>query len=112
MLTSGARVAFGNLRSSSFVAFGASSLSLLTPAGAAVFLTPVVTTERHVGGLGCWGVEGSRWRVQPPGSAGRRVGRVSVNVRVADLDLLPHGRFDKRKIEVVADGLPLFMEHN
>ena len=37
--------------------------------------------------------------------AGRRV---SVNVRVADLDLLPPGRIDNRKIEVVADGLPLF----
>ena len=35
-------------------------------------------------------------------------GRVPVNVRVADLDLLPHGRIDNRKIEVVADGLPLF----
>ena len=34
--------------------------------------------------------------------------RVSVNVRVADLDLLPPGRIDDRKIEVVADGLPLF----
>ena len=35
-------------------------------------------------------------------------GRVSVNVRVADLDLVPHGWIDNRKIEVVADGLPLF----
>ena len=34
--------------------------------------------------------------------------RVSVNVRVADFDLLPPGRIDDRKIEVVADGLPLF----
>ena len=33
-------------------------------------------------------------------------GRFSVNVRVADLD--PPGRIDNRKIEVVADGLPLF----
>ena len=35
-------------------------------------------------------------------------GRVSVNVLVADLDLLPHGWFDNWKIEVVVDGLPLF----
>ena len=27
-----------------------------------------------MGGQGCWGVEGSRWRAQPPGSAGRQVG--------------------------------------
>ena len=34
--------------------------------------------------------------------------RVSTNVRIADLDLPPQGRVDDRKIEVVADGLPLF----
>ena len=55
---------------------------------------------------GCWG---SRWRVQQLASAERQGGRVSVNVRVADLDLLPPGRIDDRKIEVVADGLPLLL---
>ena len=51
-----------NIRSSgfcSFVAFGAPSLSLLTPAGAAIPLTIVATTGQLVGGQGCWGVEGS-----------------------------------------------------
>ena len=34
--------------------------------------------------------------------------RVSVNVRVQDLDLHPGPRADNRRLEVVADGLPLF----
>ena len=34
--------------------------------------------------------------------------RVSQNIRVQDLDLLPVPRVDNRRLEVVADGLPLF----
>ena len=34
--------------------------------------------------------------------------RVSVNVRVQDVDLHPGPRADNRRLEVVADGLPLF----
>ena len=34
--------------------------------------------------------------------------RVSTNIRVQDLDLLPGGQLDDRRLEVVADGLPLF----
>ena len=33
---------------------------------------------------------------------------MSVNIRVQDLDLLPGPRADNRRLEVVADGLPLF----
>ena len=85
-----------NLRSSGFcscVVFGAPSLSLLTSAGAAVPLTSVATTGQLVGGrLGRRGfpLESAAARVCP--EAG---GRVSVNVRVADLDLLPPGRIGK-----------------
>ena len=58
MLTSGARVAFGtrSFVSSSFVAFGASSLSLLTIASAAVSLTP-----DHRAARGRAGLPGGRW---------------------------------------------------
>ena len=35
-------------------------------------------------------------------------GRVTLNVRVSDLDLPPRGAHDQRRLEVVADGLPLF----
>ena len=35
-------------------------------------------------------------------------GRVTLNVRVSDLDLPPRGAQDQRRLEVVADGLPLF----
>ena len=48
-------------------------------------------------------------------SAGARVcreagggGRVTTNVRVQDLDLPPRAGADNRRLEVVADGLPLF----
>ena len=34
--------------------------------------------------------------------------RVSQNIRVQDLDLLPVPRVDNRRLEAVADGLPLF----
>ena len=34
--------------------------------------------------------------------------RVSLNVRVHDLDLPPLGRPNNRRIEIIADGLPLF----
>ena len=34
--------------------------------------------------------------------------RVSLNVRVQDLDLFPLGSHDNRRIEIIADGLPLF----
>ena len=96
-----------NLRSSgfcSFVAFGAPSLSLFTPARAAVPLTFVAISGQLVGGQGCWGFEGSRWKAQRPVSAVRQ-GGVSVNVRVADLS---PGRIGDKKTEVVADGLPHF----
>ena len=33
---------------------------------------------------------------------------MSTNIRVQDLDLLPGVRVDERRLEVVADGLPLF----
>ena len=35
-------------------------------------------------------------------------GRVTLNVRVSDLDLPPRSAHDQRRLEVVADGLPLF----
>ena len=107
MLTSGARVAFGPQIFRvflCFVAFGAVPLSshscrcgrLLDARG------------HHRAACGRALVLGRRGF--PLESAAARVcreagGRVSVNVRVADL---AHGRFDNRKIEVVADGLPLF----
>ena len=38
--------------------------------------------------------------------------RVGTDILVRDLDLVPQGRPDSRRLEVVADGLPLFTEHN
>ena len=47
------------------------------------------------------------------GSAAARVcreagGRVTVNVRVQEMDFLPFRQVDHRRLEVVVDGLPLF----
>ena len=72
---------------------------------------PLDVRGHHRAACGRAGVLGRRRF--PLESAAARIcreagGRVSVNVRVADLDLLPPGRIDNRKIEVVADGLPLF----
>ena len=77
-----------------------SSMASFTPfppatAGVAFHLTSVATTEQLAHRLGCW-VAGAL-----PSSQG-------VHKRDArDLDLLPQDRPDTRRLEVVADGLPL-----
>ena len=69
-------------------------LSSLNPARAAVPLTIVATTGQLVGGQEWGGIEGSLWRAQQPHLPRGRE-RVSVDVRVGDLDLLPPGRIDE-----------------
>ena len=54
-----------------------------------------------------------RWQdrgfsLEPLGCAGRQGGRVTTDVRVQDMDLLPLRQVDNRRLEVVVDGLPLF----
>ena len=44
----------------------------------------------------------ARWACREAG------GRVTTNVRVQDMDLLPLRQVDNRRLEVVVDGLPLF----
>ena len=83
---------------SSSAASGAPSLCLRPLAGVAVHSTPLTTTGR----LG-FALESAAARVCR--EAG---GRVTLNVRVSDLDLPPRGAQDQRRLEVVADGLPLF----
>ena len=83
------------------------ALSLCPFAGVAVHSTPLATTGPCALFQGCWADEVSRWRARQLGCAERR-GRVSLNVRVGDLDLPPRGAVDQRRLEVVVDGLPLF----
>ena len=60
--------------------------------------------------LECWGGEVVPWSQQL--HVCREAGaRVSTNVLVRDLDILPLDRQDGRKLEVVADGLPLGHHH-
>ena len=54
----------------------------------------------------CWGGEGGRWSQLQPGFAARQE-RVRMNVFVRDMDLAYHENLDGRRLEVVADGLPL-----
>ena len=56
----------------------------------AVFSTTLVTTSRGVRWRGCWAVEGSHGKTQPPA------------VRQGDDNM------DERRVEVVVDGLPFF----
>ena len=78
------------------------SLCFLPLAGVALPSTPLATTGVRVRFQGCWD-EGGFARV-----CGEAGGRVTLNVRVSDLDLPPRGVPDQRRLEVVADGLPLF----
>ena len=108
LFTSGGSSRVWNLRSSEFCSFVAFGAPVPLSAHSCPCSRPLDVRGHHwacvVGGQGCWGFEGSRWKAQRPMSAVRQ-GGVSVNVRVADL---PPGRIDDRKIEVVADGLPHF----
>ena len=90
-----------------FAASGAHSPSRPPSAGVANHLIPMATTEQRVRHQGCSDVGGFRWRVvlRICKEAGARV---STNIRVQDFDLLPGGQLDDRRLEVVADGLPLF----
>ena len=54
-------------------------------------------------GLRGWAFESVAARVCREGGA-----RVRANVFVRDMDLAEHSRLDCRRLEVVADGLPLF----
>ena len=65
----------------------------------------LATTAQLALVLEFWGDEGSHWRVPPPESAGERV---TTNVFVRDLDVAVPNALDGRRLEVVADGLPLF----
>ena len=72
---------------------------------------PLDSRGHHGGACATAGVLGRRG--YPLESCAARIcreagARVSVNVRVQDLDLFPGPRADNRRLEVVADGLPLF----
>ena len=72
---------------------------------------PLDPRGHHRAGCATSGVLGRRG--YPLESCAARVcreagARVSTNLRVQDLDLLPGVQVDNRRLEVVADGLPLF----
>ena len=90
----------------SFVAFGA-IFPCLPLAGVANHLILVAITGEFVLTQGSWAAVGFLWRVALP-ICREACARVSQNIRVQDLDLLPVPRVDNRRLEVVADGLPLF----
>ena len=79
-----------NQRSSGFcssVAFGNLCPCLRSPADVADHLILVAIIAQRVRWQECWGAEDFRWRTQP--LAREAGGRVTTNVRVQDMDLLP-----------------------
>ena len=68
---------------------------------------PLATTVQRVREWESWGVGGSPWRVQAARVCREAGARVSTSLFVRDLDL-PIANHDARRLEVVADGLPLF----
>ena len=87
------------------VACGSPFLPRSVPVGVAVFSTVLATTVQRALLLECWVAEGSRWTLQPPGCV-EAGARVTENVPVRDLDILPDAA-DERRLEVIANGLPL-----
>ena len=90
-------------------ASGSRFLLLTVTAGVACHSTLVATTEqlaRQPGVLGRRGfaLESAAARVCRKAGA-----RVSLNVRVQDMDLARPDALDNRRLEIVADGLPLFL---
>ena len=73
-----------------------------------VYSTPLATTVQLARGQECWGEGASRWKAQLPECAERQGGRVATNLFVRDMDLGVPNAHDTRRLEVVADGLPLF----
>ena len=77
----------------------------MTKTGASpVQVIRVAITVQLVPWLGSWVTDGSPWRVRQLGCPAR-LELESLNVRVHDLDLLPSGRPDNRRIEIIVDGL-------
>ena len=75
-------------------------------AGVAVHLIPVATTVQLARRQG-WVVRGFALESAAAQVCREAGARVSTNVLVRDLDLLPLQHADARRLEVVADGLPL-----
>ena len=76
--------------------------------GMAVYSTPLATTVQLAQQRVCWGAEVGRWSQSQHGCGREGGARFRANVFVRDMDLAEHNRLDNRRLEVVADGLPLF----
>ena len=77
-------------------------------AGVASHLTLVAITGPACATAGVLGRRGNPLESCAARVCGEAGARVSTNMRVQDLDLLPGVPVDNRRLEVVADGLPLF----
>ena len=76
-------------------------------AGVAVLLTALDATAQPVPWQqGSWGREGSRWENAAARVCKEAGTRIRTNVMVREMGLAPN--VDNRRLEVVADGLPLF----
>ena len=92
----------------SCTASGARSPSRPPSAGVASHLTPGGHHRAACATSGVLGRRGFPWESCAVRICREAGARVSTNIRVQDLDFLPGGQLDDRRLEVVADGLPLF----
>ena len=91
---------------SSLVACVSLSLSVHVCAVVTVHWIPLTTTGQRVPGQGFWtdgAVESAGARICREAGA-----RETTNQMVRDMDLAVHNPRDGRRLEIVADGLPLF----
>ena len=77
-------------------------------AGVADHSTLVATTVQLAPGLEFWEGVGLPWRVLLPACAERAERAVTTNILIRDMDVARPNPLDMRRLEVVADGLPLF----
>ena len=76
--------------------------------GAVALLTPLATTAQHVPSQESCEREEAPLKGQQHGFAGKGGARVTTNTRLADLNIHTLSRVDDRRIEVIANGLPMW----
>ena len=92
---------------SSFAVFASHSLSLCVSADVAVHWISLATIVQHAREQGCWEGEASPLRVPLLECVERQEG-VAMNFLVRDMDLALPNAHDARRLEILADALPLF----
>ena len=101
-----------NLNHSAFGCVAVFACPFLSPpatADVATDLTSLAIIVQLAPGWGCWGREAFHWSVRPPKCAGKQEDAFPQMSSSRDLDLAAFNALDNRRVEVIADGLPLWL---